>query len=174
MGSTTRHTANSGLQSPACVPPPTQLRSHLGSTNAGTETGSANGGAPVPCRWVFSKVSGSHFLCMKSATSQFALCRHWQANLPVSVLNPQHTLVHGKARPIPSQPQRASEHRGRQMNWYRGRKITLHGRGRQARELCTVLRNYTRNYTTLSPPGLLLNFRAKWPSRTAGSKQSTT
>ncbi|EAQ90904.1 predicted protein [Chaetomium globosum CBS 148.51] len=78
----------------------------------GTETGSANGGAPVPCRWVFSKVSGSHFLCMKSATSQFALCRHWQANLPVSVLNSQHTLVHGKARPIPSQPQRGERASG--------------------------------------------------------------
>jgi hypothetical protein len=47
-------------QSPACIPPPAQLRAHMGSTNAGTETGSANGGAPVPCRWVFSKVSGSH------------------------------------------------------------------------------------------------------------------
>lgn len=46
---------------PRLRPPPAQLRSHVGSTNAGTETGSANGGAPVPCRWVFSKVSGSHF-----------------------------------------------------------------------------------------------------------------
>ena len=52
--------AHSEWQSPT-APPPALLRSHVGSTNAGTETGSANGGAPVPCRWVFSKVSGSHF-----------------------------------------------------------------------------------------------------------------
>jgi hypothetical protein len=39
-------------------PPPSQARSHFGPQMQERRAGPSNGGSPVPCRWVFWKVSG--------------------------------------------------------------------------------------------------------------------
>ncbi|KAH6854489.1 hypothetical protein B0I37DRAFT_401468 [Chaetomium sp. MPI-CAGE-AT-0009] len=75
------------------------------------ETGSANGGAPVPCRWVFSKVSGSIFVHEKRHLTIRAL----QANLAVSGFTfPAHPFGRFPSRPS------AGEYRARQTSSYRG------------------------------------------------------
>ena len=140
MGSTTTQRANHGpLLSPAW-PPPSQLRSHVGSTNAGTQTACANGGSPVPCRWVFSKVSRS-ILCMKNATSQFAPAGpSLPLPFPTGTVGPLRRTPAGPSKPgrlkFPSRaPERPAmeelshqAHRRRQTDSYPGPKITLHSR----------------------------------------------